>query len=295
MRLFLYCSYIPAAEIVPVAVEAEQLGFDGISFGEHIVFPLGHESQYLYTADGATPWDEKTDWPDPIVVAGAVAASTERLLLMTGIVVLPLRHPLLTAKAVGTIEALAPGRLSLGIGVGWLREEFEALQVPWKQRGRRTDEAIEVLRAVASGEPAAHDGELYPFDALTVRPAPGAPVPIYVGGSSEAALRRAGRLGDGFLPPVGSDEETRAMIERVRRHRAEAGREELPFDVVASAVASRGAEELAGLGELGVTAVRVDPFALYVRRYGGLTLEQRREAMAQYAADVIAPLRQLTG
>jgi probable F420-dependent oxidoreductase len=291
MRLILYCTYVPADEIVAVAVEAERLGFDGISFPDHVVYPIGHDSPYLYTSDGHTPWDETTDWPDPFVVAGAVAAATTRLQLLTGILVLPLRHPLLTAKAVATIDVLSRGRMSLGIGVGWLREEFEALGLDYAARGRATDEAIGVLRAVWNGRPASHDGPLYRFDALTVRPVPTRPVPIYVGGASAAAVRRAGTLGDGFLPPVTTHGGTQDLIERVHEVRAAAGRDGEPFDVIASAVAARTAEEVHALSGLGVHAVRVDPFALYEREYGGLTLDRRRAALERYAREVITPLR----
>ena len=291
MRLILYCTYVAANEIVEVSVEAERLGFDGISFPDHVVFPLDHRSEYPYTKDGSTPWDEWMDFPDPFAVMGAVAAATQRLQLLTGILVLPLRHPLLTAKATATIDVLSGGRLALGIGVGWLREEFEALGVNYRRRGRMTDEAVELLRRLWSGQPTAHEGENYSFPALTVQPAATGKIPIYVGGTSEAALRRAARLGDGFIPTVGTSDETRAMLERVAHLRHEYGREDVPFEVVASAASVDKAEELNKLEEIGITSVRVDPFAPYHQRYGDLTMSQRMEALERYAAEVIRPLR----
>ncbi len=291
MRLFLYCTYVPANEIVAIAVEAEALGFDGISFPDHVVYPVGHASPYPYTADRATPWDQDADWPDPMVVAGAIASATTRLELLTGIFVLPLRHPLLVAKAMATADVLSHGRMNLGIGVGWMREEFDALGVDFAARGRRTDEAIAVMRKVWSGEPVEHEGEFFSFGPLTVRPPATRSIPIYVGGASEPALRRAARLGDGFLPPVSTQERTREYVERVAEERAACGRAGLPFEVMGSAVQARSADELHAIGALGIDAVRVDPFALYVREYGGLSLDQRRRALERYAADVIEPLR----
>lgn len=291
MRLFLYCTYVPADQLVEVAVEAERLGFDGISFPDHVVYPVGHATPYPYRADGATPWDEHGDWPDPLVMAGAIAARTTTLELLTGIFLLPLRHPLLTAKALATIDVLSGSRMILGIGVGWMQEEFDALGVDFAARGRRTDEAIDVMRKVWSGERVAHEGEFFRFDELTMRPAPARPVPIYVGGASGPALRRAARAGDGFLPPVTTHERTREYLEVVAREREACGRSELPFEVLASAVQARTADELHEVGELGIDAVRVDPFALYEREYGGLTLDQRRRALERYAREVIEPLR----
>lgn len=291
MRLVLYCTYVPADEIVAVAVEAERLGFDGISFPDHVVYPLGHGSRYLYTSDGSTPWDERMDWPDPFAAMAAVAARTERLLLLTGILVLPLRHPLFVAKSTATVDAISGGRLGLGIGVGWLREEFEALDLDYSRRGRMTDESIGVLRRLWTGEPTEHEGETWSFPEVTVRPPAAHPIPIYVGGKSAGALRRAGRLGDGFIPPVGTEEETGALIAEVERIRVEAGRDEEPFEVIAPATVAAGVEDFRRLAKLGIDTVRVDPFALYVQKYGGLTLEQRREALERYAAEVIEPLR----
>jgi probable F420-dependent oxidoreductase len=221
----------------------------------------------------------------------AVAARTERLELMTGILVLPLRHPLLVAKSTATVDAISGGRLALGIGVGWLQEEFAALDLDYRRRGRMTNESIEVLRQLWTGEPTAHEGEAWSFPEVTVRPPAAHRIPIYVGGKSDGALRRAGRLGDGFMPPVGSEEETRELIATVARIRAEAGRAEAPFEVIAPATVSAGVDDFRRLAEIGIGTVRVDPFALYVQKYGGLAIEQRREALERYAAEVIAPLR----
>lgn len=294
MRLFLYCTYVPASEFVEVAVEAERLGFDGISLPDHLVYPVNHTSPYPYTIDGTTPWSETMDWPDPFATLGAIASRTERLELLTGVLVLPLRHPLAVAKATATIDVISGGRMNLGIGVGWLREEYEALGLDWSKRGAMTNESIEVLRRAWTGERVEHHGDHFDFDQLTVRPPAKHHIPIYVGGKSRAAIRRAGTLGDGFLPPIGAGSdlsETKQLIEEVNEVRRTAGRAAEPFDVMASATVSRSAEELGEVEEIGITSVRVDPFALYVQKYGGLTLDQRLEAVGRYAEDVIAPLR----
>jgi alkanesulfonate monooxygenase SsuD/methylene tetrahydromethanopterin reductase-like flavin-dependent oxidoreductase (luciferase family) len=145
-----------------------------------------------------------------------------------------------------------------------------------------------VLRKLWTGESVAHDGRFFSFPPVTMRPAPERPVPIYIGGDSPPALRRAGRLGDGILPPLGSHAKTAEHLAIIDRERAEHERT-APFDYVASAVHVRAPEDLTALEQLGVTSVHVDPFGLYVRRFGGLTLDERRTALERYAREVIAP------
>jgi probable F420-dependent oxidoreductase len=290
MRFFLYCTYVPADQMVSVAEAAERLGFDGVSFPDHVLYPIEYASPYPYSDDGRATWSREEEWPDPFVVAGAIAARTRTIQLLTGILVLPLRHPLLTAKAAATIEALAPGRFLLGVGSGWLREEFEILGQDFTTRGRRMDEAIEAMRAVWTGEAVEYHGAQIDFPLLTVRPAPTGPIPIYVGGGPRA-VERAARYGDGFVPPLTSHEATRALLDQVHRRRVELGRERLPFEVVAWAGGCRTPEEIEEIGSLGVAAVRIHPFSLYGPGDATMPLAARIEALERYAAEVLVPLR----
>jgi probable F420-dependent oxidoreductase len=291
MRLYVYCTYVPADQIVPLAELAEDLGFDGISCPDHVIFPMQYESPYPYTAGGRAPWSEDMSWPDPLLVIATMAARTSTLRFVTGVFVLPLRHPLLVAKGLSTLDELTAGRVELGIGVGWLREEFQALGQDFSTRGRRTDEAIEVMRKAWSGRPVEHHGEFFDFQEMVMRPAPERPIPIYVGGASRAALDRAARLGDGFIPPVTTQDETRRFVEEVERRRTLYGRESERFEIVGSAVDCRTADELEELAQIGITTVRVDPFALYGRNYGGMSFEERRASLERYAREVLVPLR----
>jgi probable F420-dependent oxidoreductase len=294
MRFYLYGTYIPAVQLLEVARLAEQLGFDGITLPDHVIYPLGTDSAYPYAPSGShrAPWDERCEWPDPFVACAAVLAATGRLKVLTGILVLPMRDPLLVAKAASTLSALFPARFMLGVGAGWLREEFEILGYDFDSRGPRTDEAIEVLRKCFDGGPFAHEGTFFAIPEVTMHPTPGAPVPIYIGGDSAPALRRAARLGDGILPPLSSQPRSAELLDRLATLRSELGRTQ-PFDYVGSAVGCRSADELIELtGAPGIESVHVDPFQLYVRRYGGLTIEERRDAMERYAAEVIRPYRE---
>jgi alkanesulfonate monooxygenase SsuD/methylene tetrahydromethanopterin reductase-like flavin-dependent oxidoreductase (luciferase family) len=222
------------------------------------------------------------------VAASAILASTRSLAVLTGIFVLPMRDPLIVAKGASTLGALFPGRFILGVGAGWLREEFEILGYDFETRGPRSDEAIEVLRACFTGERVAHEGRFFSFPDIAMQPAPDPPVRIYVGGDAPPALRRAGRLADGILPPLNSGPRAADQLATIAQVREQAGRTE-PFDYVASAVSARRPEEVAELAQLGVGSVHVDPFQLYVRRFGGLSIEERREALTRYATDVMRP------
>ena len=135
LRLYVYCTFVPADQIVPLAVLAEELGFDGISVPDHVIYPMAYESRYPYTADERAPWTQEMEWPDSLVVIATMAARTTVLRFITGVFVLPLRHPLVVAKALSTLEVLSGGRVELGIGVGWLREEFETLGQSFVTRG----------------------------------------------------------------------------------------------------------------------------------------------------------------
>ena len=211
MRFHLYCAYVPADQLVAVAVEAERLGYDALSLPDHVVHPVHLATPYPYTADGAPPWSAQDEWPDPIVAAAAMAARTERIEFITGVYVLALRHPLLVAKALATLDVLSGGRFALGVGAGWMREEFAALDTPFARRGARLDEALAVLRAMWAG-PASFEGEHFAFAELSMRPRPRRPLRILAGGHSAAALRRAARLCYGLITPLTSAAETARYV-----------------------------------------------------------------------------------
>ena len=186
--------------VARLAQSAEAAGFDSLWTVEHILYPEGYESTYPYAPDGKMPGSGDNPIPDPLVWLGYAAALTSSIRLATGISLLPERHPLTFAKEVATLDVLSGGRVTLGVGIGWLREEFEALGVPWERRGPRTEEYMEVMRRVWARDDVTFDGEFVSFRRASSSPKPvkGA-VPIHIGGHSEAAARRAGRVGDGMF------------------------------------------------------------------------------------------------
>jgi probable F420-dependent oxidoreductase len=180
--------------------EAEARGFESIWVAEHVVLFDDYESQYPYAADGRFPGGGDTGLLEPLTALTYLAAVTDRIRLGTGICLVPQRNPVYTAKQVVDLDNLSGGRVDFGIGVGWLREEFEALNTPFERRGARTDEYLQVMRSLWTDDTSSFAGELYDLPACRMYPKPvqSPHPPIHVGGESDAALRRAARFGQGW-------------------------------------------------------------------------------------------------
>ena len=208
------------------ALAAEAAGFESLWTVEHVVVPKGYESTYPYDPSGRMPGGEDMAIPDPLIWLSYVAAATSAIRLATGILIVPQRNPVVLAKELATLDMMSGGRLELGIGVGWLEEEFDAIGVPFAGRGARTDEYVAAMRALWSERPASFHGEHVDFTDCILLPAPVAgTIPIHVGGHTEVAARRAGRLGDGFQP-LGLDPDTLADRLKVMEQEAtQAGRD----------------------------------------------------------------------
>jgi probable F420-dependent oxidoreductase len=200
---------------------------------EHVVFPDNYASVYPYAPGGRLPGGPSAKLPDPLIWLTWVAAATTRLRFMTAVMILPQRNPLVLAKEVATLDYLSGGRIELGIGVGWLKEEFEALGIPFERRGKRADEYVAAMRALWASDGASFAGEFVKFDKVSCNPKPVAKsVPIVVGGHSEAAARRAGRLGDGFFPSIGAQVDTMPLLDVVRRSAEQAGRDPAMVELI---------------------------------------------------------------
>ena len=177
-------AYQPLDQLVPLARAAEEAGFRSLSIADHVVDLETVRTPYPYTPTGERRWTPDVDWPDPWVTVGALSQVTTRLEFFTSIYVAAMRNPFVVAKAVGTAAALSGGRVALGVGMGWMEEEFRLMEQPFRRRGKRADEMLEVLRKLWAGGWVEHHGEFYDFDRLESTPAPGH-VPVYVGASVE--------------------------------------------------------------------------------------------------------------
>jgi len=245
------------ARAVELATSAEELGFDSLWAVQHVVMPVGHESRYPYAASGEVPGGLHVAIPDPLVWLAFVAARTERIALATGILVLPQQHALVVAKQAATLDRLSGGRLILGVGAGWLAEEFSALGAPFEDRGRRLDEQVEVLRLAWSERETSFAGTTMRFGPVVVEPKPvNGSIPIVIGGHTPAAELRAARIGDGFFPLGRRGPELVMSVARVRAAAAAAGRD--PSVVEVTADAPRNVAEAEAILSSGVRRVLVN-------------------------------------
>jgi probable F420-dependent oxidoreductase len=237
-----------------LAAVAEEVGFHSVAVSDHVVFPSYLESKYPYTPDGVPQFSPEENWPDVWVAIASMAAVTTRLEFMTNVYVLPLRNPFVVAKAVGTVAHLSGDRVHLGIGAGWMREEFDLLEQPFSRRGRRMDEMLEVLEVLWRGGMQEFHGEFYDFAPLEMKPAPDRRVPVYVGGHSEVAFARAARH-DGWLGMYYSPAELVEHCATLERYREDAGTADRPFEVIASPLAPPTRDLLDELEGRGVTTI----------------------------------------
>jgi len=281
-------AYSDPTHYCALARAAEDAGFEALAVSDHVVHPEKIGSRYPYTPDGQPRFRPDTPWPDPWVAIGAMAAGTRRLRFLTNIFVLPLRNPFLVAKAVGTAAVLSGDRVALGIGVGWMEDEFRLLEQEFQGRGARCDEMIEVLRKLWTGGMVEHHGRHYDFGRVQMTPAPRARIPLYVGGTSAAALRRAARLGDGWISELHPLAELRGLVAKLRSLRAEQGREDAPFHVFGAASDAFGLDGYRRLEEAGVTHVLTLPWVFY----GGATdsLEKKQDGIRRFGDEIIAKL-----
>jgi probable F420-dependent oxidoreductase len=275
-------------DYLPVARAVEAAGFDSVALSDHVFYPEKLTSKYPYTPDGVPQFSPDESWPDPWVTTGLLAGGTSTLRFMTNVYILPLRNPFVTAKTVGTAAYLSGNRVILGVGAGWMREEFDQMEQRYERRGARTEELIDVVRALWRGGMVEHHGTDYDFDRLTISPVPTEPVPIYVGGTSEHALRRAARYGDGWIGMYHTVDELRELCATMQREREAAGRADQPFDVCCSPRVIPRPETVAELEEVGVTTILTS--AWIARGEHSPSCQQAIDLVSEYGERFIAPL-----
>ena len=259
---------------------AEEAGIESLWTVEHVVVPSGYRSAYPYSSSGRMPGTEDSPIPDPLIWLAFVASASTTVKLGTGVVILPERSPVVTAKEVASLDQLSGGRVLLGVGAGWLKEEFDALGVPFERRGDRLDEYIGALRALWSQESATFDGEFVSFRDCILRPRPAAgSVPVHVGGHTERAARRAGRLGDGFFPVVKTPEDLGALLVTMRAAAEEAGRD--PGTIEVTATSGRDLDTIRRYADLGVHRCVIPPPTYHPEKIGPALAAFRQEVMAR--------------
>ncbi|MDG2048851.1 MAG: TIGR03619 family F420-dependent LLM class oxidoreductase [Myxococcota bacterium] len=290
MQFYIAVAYQDPMHLIPLAQAAEAAGFGGLILSDHLIYPNRLKTPYPYTRDGQPRWSPETPWPDPFVTIGAMAAVTSRLRFLTSIMVLPLRHPVLAAKTIATAAVLSEGRLTLGVGAGWMREEFETVDQPFEGRGQRMLEAIEIMRALWSGKPISHQGTHYAFESVSMSPAPPEPIRIYGGGRSEAALSRVARHFDGWASEIQTLQEIRETADQIQAFRKGTDRENEPLGLCAAARDCIRLDDYKEAAAAGVTELITVPWLFYGDE--GQSLEQKCEGIQRFAKEVILPFKE---
>ena len=288
MEFWQAISHTEPEQILDVARAAEEYGFTAVATGDHFVTPQRIDSPYPYTKD-RVPWVRpEAPTPDPMVLAAAIAQVTAHLRLFVTSYVLPMRDPFAAAKAISSAAVLSRGRLVLGVGIGWMREEFALVGQDFATRGRRCDEMLEILRKLCAGGMVEHRGEFYSFPPVQMSPVPDAPVPILIAGHSDAAFRRAARF-DGWSAAHYPASEVPALCARFRRAWQAAGRgSERPL-VAVPLEHEPSLDECRMLEDAGVTSIVHMPLSYLGEDTS--TLARKRAAMAGFAERVIDRLR----
>jgi probable F420-dependent oxidoreductase len=278
-------AFSPAGDLGALARAGDAAGWDTMTLPDHLINPVETRSTYPYTADGGRRWEMGTEWPDPWITIAHLAGMTECLRFLTTVYILPARTPVHVAKQVGTAAVLSGNRVDLGVGMGWMEEEFDAMALPFGKRGKRADEMLEVLRKLWTGEVVEHHGDHFDVPPLEMLPAPTEPVRVHVGGTSEAALRRAAR-NDGWVSDLHTTEELAQIRQQIERYREEYDRTHVPFSLYGAASDAWDLDGYRRLHDVGVTHLLTMPWYFYAG--ADADLAGKVEGIERFAEDVIA-------
>lgn len=283
MKFYVSSGFLKTGEIIEIARAADELGYDGIGIPDHIVNLETLSTPYPYTKDGERRWPPFTDWPDPWVLVGALAQVTTRLRFVTTVYIPAMRNPYSAAKAIGTAACLAEGRVELGVGVGWCADEFALMEQRFENRGKRTDEMLELLAALWSPGWTEFEGQFYQAPRLEMEPTPPR-IPIYVGGLSETALRRAARH-DGWIGDLIRLDQAIEAVTRLRALRAENGLSMDGFTILTPLVDAFSAADYQRAADAGITGILTMPWRFYAG--ADATLSEKIDGMRRFREDLV--------
>jgi len=289
MRFTFIDSMIDPSFYKPLAIAAEEAGYDSFGIPDSICYPEASDSSYPYTADGAREFLDDKPFIEPFSLIPYLAAVTEKLRFTTFVVKLPMRHPVLAAKQAASVALLSGNRFGFGIGLSPWPDDFRVVDVPWEKRGKRFDEQIDIVRGLTRGGYFSYDGEIYQLESVKICPVPTQPIPLLIGGHSKAALRRAARVGDGWMHAgSGGGEDLGELVAEVTKLRAEYGREGEPFEVHAISMDAYTPDGIKRMEDMGITDAIVGFRNSYSMEQDTQTLEQKLGALRGYADSVIS-------
>ena len=276
---------------LPLARAAEEAGFDSMVVPDSICYPEESDARYPYNPDGTREFLDGKPFLEPFSLIPAMGAVTETLRFITFVLKLPIRHPVLVAKQVGSTAVLTDNRLLLGVGTSPWPEDYAVCDVPWEGRGKRMDEQIDVLRGLLGGGYFEYHGEVFDVPSIKMSPTPTKPVPILIGGHHEAALRRAAQVGDGWLHGGGDPEDLPGLLERLTELRRQYGTLDKDFEIEVISLDAYSVDGIEKLEELGVTGVIVGFRYPYDVGPDTEPLQTKIDNLRRFSDDVIAKAR----
>ncbi len=285
MKFWQAITWAETEQLCDIAVFAEELGFEGLMSADHALYPASMAADYPYSDDGRPPQTENSEYPDMWTSFAAIAAVTKRIKLTCGIYVLPCRHPVEVAKQAATLSILSQGRFILGVGTGWMKEEFDVFGVDFKSRGQRMNEMLEVMQGLWQGEMYEFHGEHFDFPPIKISPTSNYKVPLYFGGAAPVALRRTALLGDGWIGAGNTPEEVPVLMSTLQDLRKQYGRDHLPFETLVGVYAVPTLDLFKSLQDTGMTSGINMPFAFALGERS--SLDDKKRMMEQFANDVI--------
>ncbi len=276
---------------LPLAVAAEEAGFDTFTVPDSLCYPEESDSQYPYNADGDREFLDGVPFLEPFSLIPALGAVTSRIRFSTSVLKLAVRQPVVVAKSVSSVAVLTGNRFVFGVGISPWPDDFAATQIPWERRGKRMDEMMEIVKGLLGGEYFGYDGEIFQLDPIKICPAPSESVPMLIGGHARPALRRAARLADGFIHAGGTLEDLAGMIGQIEADRREFGREREPFEYQAMTAEAFSPDGVKRLEDLGVHESIVAFRNVYAREPDTKSLEEKIGEIHWFADNVIHKTR----
>jgi probable F420-dependent oxidoreductase len=289
MRFAYHASMCPPEQYVPLVQAAEAAGFDTFTVADSICYPQFGASKYPYNKDGSREFLDGVPFLDPFTLISAMAMVTETIGFSTSVVKLAIRQPVVVAKQASSTAIIANNRFKFGVGISPWREDFDACQIPWENRGKRMDEMIEIVRGLMSGDYFSYQGELLQLDPIKLCPVPSSPMPILLGGHARPALERAARLCDGFIHAGGEIQEQKRMIDEINEYRKQYQRDHLPFEFHLMSAEAYSVDGVQRLRDIGADEAIVAFRNVYASEPDTKTVAQKIDEINWYGETVIAP------
>ncbi len=289
MRFHYAESMTAVANYVPLARAAEQHGYAGFTIPDSLIYPKASDTSYSYTDDGGREFLENKPFVESFILATAIGASTTTLELTTNVVKLPVRPPLYSAKLAASVAAITGDRFNFGVGLSVWPEDYAAMGVDWAKRGKRFDECIAIVKGLCAGGYFEFHGEFYDLPPVKLNPVPGKPLPILIGGHSDAAFKRAAKH-DGFMFAGGGADVLAPMVAEINRYRTELGTVGKPFRLFATAMGEVTPDVVRQMQDLGVTDMPVAFRNLYAVEEDRQPLAEKIDALKHFADTVIAKI-----